>query len=162
MKRQHAASVFLGSLLAAGYGIGPVDALGSSGGENPWSAEHVGGLPADIRSAVDARARACGNAAAARHYFSTSITVGGRLFRSLHFEDFACGNRVAVCRADGCLHEVYLESNNHYRRVFSTYAGDMKMSSEAGVLVIEVTGGRSSGRYRWDSNRFVPIGKKPW
>lgn len=27
-----------------------------------------------------------------RHCFSTSISVGGRLFRSLHFEDFACSN----------------------------------------------------------------------
>ena len=161
MMRQHAASVFLGSLLAAGYALGQAEGRGSSGGENPWSAEHVGGLPADIRSAVDVRARACGNAPAARHYFSTSITAGGRLFRSLHFEDFACGNRAAVCRADGCLHEVYLESNGRYRRVFSTYAGDMKMDSEGGVLVIEVTGGRSSGRYRWDSNRFVPVGSKP-
>jgi hypothetical protein len=161
MIRQHAASVFLGSLLAAGFAAGLVNARGSSGGENPWSAEHVGGLPADIRGAVDARARACGNAPAARHYFSTSITVGGRLFRSLHFEDFACGNRVAVCTADGCLHEIYLESSGRYRRVFSTYAGDMKMGSEAGVLVVEVTGGRSSGRYRWEGNRFVPVGRNP-
>ncbi len=42
MIRQQAASVFLG-LLAACYAAGPVDARGSSGGENPWSAEHVGG-----------------------------------------------------------------------------------------------------------------------
>lgn len=160
MIKQHAASVFLGSLLAAACAAGPVDARGGFGGENPWSAEHVGGLPADVRSAVDARARACGNAPAARHYFSTSITVGGRLFRSLHFEDFACGNRVAVCRTDGCLHEIYLESNGRNRRVFSTYARDMKMGSEGGGLVVEVTGGRSSGRYRWDGNRFVPVSHK--
>ena len=161
MIRQYAASVFLGSLLAAGYAAGPVDARGSTSGENPWSVEHVGGLPADIRSGVDARARACGDTPAARHYFSTSITAGGRLFRSLHFEEFACGNRAAVCTVDGCLHEIYLESKGRYRRVFSTYAGDMKMGSEGGVLVIEVTGGKSSGRYRWDSNRFVLVGSKP-
>ena len=160
MIRQQAASVFLGSLLAACYAAGPVDARGSSGGENPWSAEHVGGLPADIRSAVDARARACGNAPAARHYFSTLISVGGRLFRSLHFEDFACAHH-AVCRADGCLHEIYLESNGLYRRVFITYAADIKMGSERGVLVIEVNGGGSSGRYRWEGNRFVPVGRNP-
>lgn len=136
MIRRHAASVVLESLLAAGYSAGPVDARGSSGGENPWSAEHVSGLPADIRSAVDARAHACGGTPpTARHNFSTSISVGGRLFLSLHFEDFACGNRVAVCKPDGCLHEVYLESNSHYRRVFSTYAGDMKMGSEGGELL---------------------------
>ena len=160
MISQCAASVFLGSLLAACYGTGPLDARGSSGGENPWSAEHVGGLPADMRSAVDARARGCGNAPAARHYFSTSITVGGQLFRSLHFEDFACGNRAAVCRAEGCLHEIYVEANGRYRRIFSIYAGDLTMGSDGAVLVIDVTGGRSSGRYRWDSNRLVPVGNK--
>lgn len=42
MLRQYAASVFLASLLAAGYAAGPADARGSSGGANPWSAEHVG------------------------------------------------------------------------------------------------------------------------
>lgn len=156
MMRQRAASVFLGSLLAAGYSCGQADGRGSSGGENPWSAEHVGGLPADIRSAVEFRAHACGNAPAARHYFSTSITAGGRLFRSLHFEDFACSDRAAVCNVNGCLHEIYLESNGRYRRVLSTYAGDVKMSSEAGVLVIEVTGGRFSGRFRWEGNRSCP------
>ena len=161
MMRQHAATLCVGSLLAAGCAVGPADARGSSASENFWSAEHVGGLPADIRSGVDARARACGNDSAARHYFSTSITVGGRLFRSLHFEEFACGSRGAVCTADGCLHEIYLESNGRYRRVFSAYAGEMKMGSEKGVLVIELNGGRSSGRYVWEGSRFVPVGRNP-
>ena len=51
MKR-HAASVFFGSLLATGCATGPVHERRSFGGENPRSAVHVGGLPADIRSAV--------------------------------------------------------------------------------------------------------------
>lgn len=57
--------------------------------------------------------------------------------------------QLGVCRSDGCLHEVYIESNGRYRRVFSTYTGDMRMGSEKGVLVIEVTGG---------SERNIPLG----
>ncbi|WP_201767774.1 hypothetical protein [Bradyrhizobium sp. BTAi1] len=149
-------SVGLGMRLALGLDVGEPAARGSLESMNPLATEHVGGLPADIRRAVTARERACGNAAAAGHYFSTSTVAGGRLLRSLHFQEFACTNRAAVCNADGCLHEIYVEANRRYRPVFSTYARDLKMGSDGGALVIEVFGGRSSGSYRWNGGRFVP------
>lgn len=68
----------LAVLLAAGQAAG----RGSSGSENPWAAEHIEGLPADIRRGITARERACGNKAAARHYFSVSIEAQGRRFTS--------------------------------------------------------------------------------
>jgi hypothetical protein len=129
----------------------------SSSSENPLSPEHVAGLPPDIRRAVETQARLCGNAAAARHYFSTSITVGTLSFRSLHFEEFECHRPGVVCNASGCLHAIYLESNGHYRRVFSSYAGDLQMRSEGGTMIIGVTGGPSSGSFRWNGARFVRV-----
>lgn len=112
-----------------------------------WAAEHINALPPDMLRAAIGRARACGNAAAATHYFSTSITVRGRVFRSLHFEDFACDNRAAVCNASGCLHEIYLESHGHYRLVFGTFVRDLTMSSDRGAVMLEVSGGPSRGYY---------------
>ena len=64
-------AAFLFSLLPSGQAL----ARGSMATERPWASEHIEGLPADIRRAVVARERACGNAAAAAHYFSVSIEV---------------------------------------------------------------------------------------
>jgi len=140
MMQQHAASAGIGLVLAVCCAADPCGARESSGGERPWASEHVGGLPADIRQAVDRHAQACGNAIAAGHYFSTSISVGGQQFRSLHFEELACRNRATICRADGCLHEIYIRTDGE-------------------ALVIDVSGGPLSGTYRWSGLRFVSGGR---
>jgi hypothetical protein len=143
-------ALLLGSLLACG----PATARGSFATENPWTSEHIEGLPRDIRRGIVGRERASGSTAAATHYFSVSIEVGGRRFVSLHFEDFACANRAVVCNG-GCLHEVYLESGGRHRLVFSTRARDLRMFNDGGAVGFEVTGGPSAGRYRWHGGRFV-------
>jgi hypothetical protein len=141
-------ALLLGSLLACG----PATARGSFVTENPWASEHIEGLPRDIRRGIVGRAHACGSTAAATHYFSVSIEVGGRRFVSLHFEDFGCANRAVF--NGGCLHEVYLESGGRHRLVFSTRAR-LRMFNDGGALGFEVTGGPSAGRYRWQGGRFV-------
>lgn len=132
------------------------EALGSSSNERPWAAEHIESLPPDIRHRIAAREAACGNRAAAGHYFSLSIVAGGLQFRSLHFEDFACANRVSICDARGCLHEVYLKSGGRYRLVLSARARDVKLTNEGGVAGLEVNYGVSNQLFRWDRTRFVP------
>lgn len=131
-------------------------ARGSSSNERPWAAEHIDSLPPDIRHGIAAREAACGNKAAAGHYFSVSILVGGLHFTSLHFEEFACANRASLCNAHGCLHEVYLESGGRHRLVFSARAWDVRLSNDGGVAGIEVNYGASNQFFRWDRTRFVP------
>lgn len=150
------ALLLLGSLLTCGQST----ARGSFATENPWASEHIEGLPADIRRGIFARESACGSAAAAGHYFSVSIEAGGLRFVSLHFEDFACANRAAVCNGGGCLHEVYLESRGRHRLVFSVRARDLRMFEDGGAVGLMVTGGKSDRFFRWDGHRFVAaIGK---
>lgn len=141
----------LGWPLACGQAI----ARASSATENPWAAEHIEGLPSDILSAVRARARACGNKAAAAHYFSVSIVTAGARFVSLHFEDFACTNQAAICDDGICLHELYLDLRGRQRLVFSTRAHDLRMFHDGDTVGIEVIGGPSAGRYRWQGGHFV-------
>jgi hypothetical protein len=130
-------------------------ARGSSSNERPWAPEHIDNLPPDIRRAVTAREATCGNKAAAAHYFSVSIVAGGLRFTSLHFEDFACFNRASVCNAQGCLHEVYLESRGRHRLVFNAHARDLKMT-DGTAAGIEVNQGTSNQFFRWNGSRFVP------
>lgn len=130
-------------------------ARASSATENPWAAEHIEGLPSDIRAEVRARARACGNKAAAVHYFSVSIATAGARFVSLHFEDFACTNRAAICDDGICLHQLYLDLRGRQRLVFSTRAHDLRLFNDGDTVGIEVIGGPSAGRYRWQGGHFV-------
>lgn len=145
------AAFFLSSILTNG----PALSRSSMAAERPHAAEHIERLPADLRRGIVARERACGNRAAAGHYFSVSIVAGGLRFISLHFEEFVCANRASVCNASGCLHEVYLESGGRHRLVFSVRARDVKMT-DGDAAGIEVNFGTSHRFFKWNGARFVP------
>jgi hypothetical protein len=159
MKQHQAATVGAIVVFAGLLGMqGPVAARGSFATENIWAAEHVDALPADIRREISKLERVCGTKASATHYFAVSIEAGGQRFISLHFEDFACGNRAAVCNADSCLHEVFAESQGHHRLVFSTNARDLRMTKAGDIASFEVTRGASKELFRWNGRSFVPAG----
>lgn len=125
------------------------------GTERPWAPEHIEALPPDIRRDVEGHAKACGNPAAATHYFSLSIEASGLRFRAQHFEDFACDRRSSVCRADGCLHEVLVDDGRRQRRVFGIYARDIKLTNEGGIAGIEVFDDVGTRSYMWNGRHFV-------
>lgn len=133
------------------------DARGGGAKEHSFAPEHVGNLPADIQLRLAARERACGGKAAAGHYFSTTLVAGGLHFRSLHFEEFSCANRGAICRVGGCLHEVYLESGGRSHLVFSAYVQDLKMTNPGGIAILEVYGTSGQQMLRWNGRSFVPV-----
>ncbi len=130
---------------------------GSFASENPFATQHIEALPPAIQRKLSARAEKCGNKAAAAHYFSVTIGANREQFLSLHFEDFVCQNRAAVCQGDLCLHEVYLESRGRHRLVFSAHARDLKMVDDDSTIGLEVNGGFLRGRYRWSGGRFVRV-----
>ena len=133
-------------------------AHGGLADEPPRAAEHVERLPDHVRRNVAAHERACGDEPAAAHYFSISIEASGFRFRAQHFEDFACARRSAVCRPDGCLHEVFLEDSKRQQLVFSIYARDVKLTNEGGVAGLEVSQPSACWRevLRPDSARSEP------
>jgi hypothetical protein len=131
-------------------------ARGSSSNKRPWAPEYIDSLPPDIRRGIVVREAACGNKAAAGHYFSVLIVASGLQFQSLHFEDFVCANRASVCNANGCLHEAYVESGGRHRLVFRARARDVRLTNEGGVAGLEVNYGVSNQFFRWDRTRFVP------
>jgi hypothetical protein len=136
----------------------PAQARGGVATERPQAVEHIEGLSADLRRGIGARERACGNAAAASHYFSVSIQAGGLRFVSLHFEDFVCTNRAAICNDDGCLHEIYLESRGRHRLVFSARAREVRLTNDGGIAGIVVTQGSSRKLFRWNGRSFALAG----
>jgi len=147
------------ALLACLMTMASLQAAMARGGmkqENPYAAEHIEGLPADVKRAVLTHERACGGKATAAHYFSVSITTSTQSFLSLHFESFSCPNRGTLCTAAGCLHEIYAGGSAGYRRVFSVYAEDVRLISSGGVVGLEVTRGGTAQLYRWNGHAFAP------
>jgi len=125
--------------------------------EDFYTKQHVERLPADIRNSLKLLESACGAQATAAHYFSTTIDVGGLQFRLLHFENFACADRTAVCRPNGCLHEVFLISNGRSKRVFRAYARDLELTDLGGVPGLIDTS-TSSQMFRWNGRSFDRVG----
>lgn len=135
---------------------GTTAARGSFAAEQPWAAEHIDALPNDIRREISKYEQLCGSKALAGHYFAVSIEAGIHKFVSLHFEDFACAKRAAVCNADGCLHEVFVESRGGHRLVFNAYARDVKLSNDRGVIGLRVEKENSTFFLRWNGRSFFP------
>lgn len=162
MSKAHAATAraLQGGFLAAAIAMtfaGPAGAAGLGGvaREDPFAAEHIGQLPPEVKSAVLARARACGARPAAAHYFSVSITTPTQSFLSLHFEELYCPNRATLCSSGGCLHEIYVASGGSYRRAFSVYADDVTLTKSGSVAGLEVQRGGTTQFYRWSGRGFV-------
>ena len=95
---------------------------GSFASENPWSAEHIGLLPPEIRRELRKWEIACGETATAGHYFAVHLEVNGTRFIALHFEGYRCPGSGALCRRGECLHEIYATTHSRFHRVLSLYA----------------------------------------
>lgn len=106
--------------------------------EDPWASHHIDGLPPEVRRNVLKEERVCGPARA-QHYFSRWLSPSSSRYKfiSLHFEEFGCDNRSAMCGRSGCLHQVYASSGSGYRLVFSGYVGELELKVIDGEAAIE-------------------------
>ncbi len=83
--------------------------------DDPWNAEHISQLPAEVRNALN---RMCGQPPRAAHYFATYFQNSQLL--KLHFEHFRCDEKT-FCTGAGCLHQEYISTDRHYRLLRSYY-----------------------------------------
>jgi len=128
--------------------------------ENPWASDHFKGLPPEVRRNVLKYEQGCGPARA-QHYFSRSLSPSSSRYKfiSLHFEEFGCDYRSAICTPSGCLHQVYASSGTRYRLVFSGYVGELELKAIDGGVAIETSCPYSAeacfGVQRWNGSNFV-------
>lgn len=132
-------------------------ARGGLGSENPWNPEHITQLPAEIRADVARLAQTCRVAPAATHYFAVSLDTPQTRFIALHFEDFACEDRAAICNAEGCQHDIYASAGGPYRRVLRIRARDVTLTSRGGVARLDVSPAtaQAPSELTWDGHHFV-------
>ena len=106
---------FLFVALTIAAGTTQASAKGTGRTENLYDPQHFESLPPEIRGALT---RLC-STPRAMHVFA-EYSDGERTI-TLHFERFYCDGR-EFCNSAGCLHQVYVLNEGHYRLERSYYA----------------------------------------
>ena len=84
--------------------------------EDRYNPQHISSLPPEIRSAIYQRC----STPEALHPFAGYFDNSKRIV--LHFEHFYCDQRDAYCNNSGCLHQVWVSVDGHYRLMRNYYA----------------------------------------
>lgn len=83
---------------------------------------------------------------------------GGEEFVAIHFDQFGCSNRDALCSPNGCLHRVFVSRGGKHREVWRGDVFEIDMSIDSGVPSVDVdcSRGGSFCRYQmqWNGKRF--------
>jgi hypothetical protein len=116
------------ALMALEGSLVPVHARSATATEERWNPQHLKELPAEIRGAVAAYARACGGTLAAEHSFALYFQRGKIKLIGLHFEHLRCRDRHIICTAAGCLHQVYISTGGRYRLMQSGYGPELDLT----------------------------------
>jgi hypothetical protein len=112
----------LGGIISAG-------ARSSMPADDRWNPQHIDVLPSEVRNAIAPYARICGRPLAAGHSFARYFQNGTVKLIGLHFENVRCGNRASICKASGCLHQVYISSGGGPYRLFtSAYVPELDLT----------------------------------
>jgi hypothetical protein len=113
-------------------------------------------LPPEIRTDVLKWNAVCGGSVAAAQRFALYLSVPNARFVALHFDDFRCRNRTALCGTAGCLHEVYVSTKGRYWRVLAVQAYDVRLSSFQNQVLLELWDANGNTQMlRWNGRRFV-------
>ena len=117
--------ILIGGLLALDGGVISVEARAA---RRNRGTQHIDRLPAEVRNAISSYARVCGGPLAAEHSFALYFRSGNANLIGLHFEHLRCTDRAAVCKAAGCLHQIYISTGGRYRLLRSSYVPELDLT----------------------------------
>ena len=141
----------------------PAVARGGISHPDVASTRHIEELPSEIRSALGRWQSLCGVPLAARHSFAHYLgdrAIGYRLI-SLHFHELSCDNKAALCTDRGCLHQVYISTDDVYRLAFSANVPEITLIFlDHAIPAIEIDCETFSPQcrsrvLRWNGRRFA-------
>ena len=113
-------------VLAGSFSAG---ARSSMPADDRWNAQHIDALPPEIRNAIASYTRMCGGPLAAEHSFARYLQSGTVKLIGLHFENVRCGNRASICKASGCLDQVYISrGGGAYRLLTSSFVPELELT----------------------------------
>lgn len=127
---------------------------------SPLSNEHLQRLPPAIHKAFKSAQLLCRDDTinVRTGYLRYLKGSSGDEFVAIHFDQFACSNRDALCSPNGCLHRVFVSRGGKYREVWRGDVFEIDMSIDSGVPSVNVdcSRGGSFCRYQmqWNGKRF--------
>jgi len=101
------------------------------------TAAEMAALPTEVRMEIEGVLRTCKSPVSVAGDFSHYRHESDLRLIVLHFEKIRCADLTAICRTDGCLHQVYAAKNNQpYQLVFSTYVSEIEIVRRDNALEI--------------------------
>ena len=150
------------ALVAASTGA---NAFSSSSSRGRWSnltTEHMRQLPPGVRAAILNAQKICGEeTASVRNGFLRYLKeTNGDEFIALHFDQFNCQNRSALCTATGCLHQIFVARRGvAHHEVWRDHVQEIDMTNETGRMSANVEcsgeGRRCATVLRWNGRQLV-------
>ncbi|MFZ3251213.1 MAG: hypothetical protein WA214_20250 [Pseudolabrys sp.] len=114
----------------------------------------IAGLPEEIRGFVEDVARICGSPVNVLENSARFLNDDYR-FIALHFEKTRCNDLTAICRAAGCLHQIYVSKDaQQYQLVMSDYVSDIELKHVDGAVALELTTSDGTRLLRWNGAGF--------
>lgn len=111
-------------------------------------------LPAEIQAFVADVARICGSSVNVWKNFSGFLRDDYR-FIAIHFEKTQCKDPIALCRTEGCLHQIYVSKGNQpYQLVVSIYVSEIELKHLDGTVALEITTNEGMRLLRWNGAGF--------
>jgi hypothetical protein len=117
----------------------------------PSEPADIARLPAEIRSNIETVTRTCGSTVTIQGDFSTYLADRDNRFIALHFENIRCADLKSICKAAGCLHQVYASKNNGpYQLLATNYVIEVELGHFDGAVGAKVTSKERTRIVRWD------------
>ncbi len=111
-------------------------------------------LPAEIQAFVADVARICGSSVKVWKNFSGFLNDDYR-FIAIHFEKTQCKDPIALCRTEGCLHQIYVSKGDQpYQLVVSTYVSEIELKHLSGTVALSIITGEGTRLLRWNGGGF--------
>jgi hypothetical protein len=150
------------ALVALSIDANAFSSVEPGGGWSNLRTQRLQQLPSVVRAEILKAQKLCGgDSIDVRNGFIRYLKDGrGNDFIALHFDQFRCRNRSALCTSTGCLHKIFAAQDGlSHREVWRDHVQEVGMTNEAGRMSVDVDCGRE-GRYcastlHWNGRQLV-------
>ena len=150
------------AFFAASTSAAALSSFPSRGGWSNLTSERLQQLPSSVRAAILNAQKVCGeDSISVRNGFIRYLKdASGNEFVALHFDQFHCTNRSALCTPAGCLHRIFVTRDGFaHREVWHAHVQEVDVANETGRMSASVDCSRE-GQYcaavlRWNGKQLV-------
>jgi hypothetical protein len=147
-----AAMVLLSSLFSVKLVEAAPDALPPS---EPFD---LASLPAEIRPEIGDVVRTCRSPVTVMGGFSSYLVDHNDRFIVFHFEKIRCDDLTTICKARGCLHQLYIyisKDNRPYELERSTHVSEIELKYIEGKVAVVIISSERTRVLRWNGRGFA-------